>query len=249
MPLLWSSLVLGAAGSLHCFGMCGPLVMAASGIVRQHPNRIVLSLLHQLGRMTTYTILGLTAGSLGRTFALVGWQQPLTIVLGALVIATVLLPKLNRLWSPAQSGLSKVSFRFSKILKQRTLAPHFGIGMAHGLLPCGLVYVALAGATTTGHPLLGAGFMALFGLGTVPVLILTSTLTQELSFNRILRNRLLIPTLACLTGSLLILRGLGLGIPILSPQFSSQGHSACCQPDKVIKSPSSAEPPQKSPPN
>ena len=240
MPLLWSSLVLGAAGSLHCFGMCGPLVMAASGIVRQHPNRTILSLLHQLGRVTTYTILGLTAGSLGRTFILVGWQQPLTIILGALVIASVLLPKLNRLWTPAQTGLGKVSLRFSRILRQRSLAPHFGLGMAHGLLPCGLVYVALAAAATTGHPLLGAGFMALFGLGTVPVLILTSTLTQELSLNRLLRNRFLVPALACLTGSLLILRGLGLGIPLISPEFSPRGHSACCQPNVAIESPSSA---------
>jgi uncharacterized protein len=243
---MWSGLILGAAGSLHCAGMCGPLVIAATRVTQGLPNARLVSLLHQLGRITTYCLMGLTAGSFGRTMTFVGWQQPLTIVLGGLIIASTLLTILRPLTNQMSHWIGRISRNLAIPLKSQHPLTHFGLGLCHGLLPCGLVYIALATAAATGNPILGTIVMAGFGVGTLPMLLGIVKIQQSPYGSKLLRGRAMLPALATLAGLMLILRGLGLGIPYLSPKISNTGKSACCSPSIVLERPKNEESPIKS---
>lgn len=246
--LMWSGFILGAAGSLHCAGMCGPLVIAATRITQGHAHARLVTLLHQFGRITTYCFMGLTAGSFGRTIAVVGWQQPLTIVLGGFIIASTLLSILRPLTNRMNQWIGRISRRLALPLKSQHLLTHFGLGLCHGLLPCGLVYIALATAAASGHPILGMMVMAGFGIGTLPMLLGIVRLQQSPYGSKLLRGRAMLPALATIAGLMLILRGLGLGIPYLSPDLSNSGKSACCSPSIVFEQPKNEESPIKSTP-
>ena len=248
MFLMWSGFILGAAGSLHCAGMCGPLVIAATRVTQGHDKARFMTLLHQFGRITTYCLMGLTAGSFGRTLAIVGWQQPLTIALGSLIIASTLLTTLRPLTNQMSQWIGRISRQLALPLKSQHPLTHFGLGLCHGLLPCGLVYIALATAAATGHPVLGTVVMAGFGVGTLPMLLGISRIQQSPYGSKLLRGRTMLPALATLAGLMLILRGLSLGIPYLSPEISNTGKSACCSPSIVLEQPKNAESPINSTP-
>lgn len=105
------------------------------------------------------------------------------------------------------------------------------MGLLNGLLPCGLVYVACAGATATGHPWSGARYMLVFGAGTVPLMLAISLSGRLVPSALRLKLRQAVPICILLVAALLILRGLSLGIPYLSPDLSSgPGGSSCCPP-------------------
>jgi sulfite exporter TauE/SafE len=131
---------------------------------------------------------------------------------------------------PGAARLSKwVGGRLGNLLAQaKTPSGSFAVGVLNGLLPCGAVYVALAGALGTAHPVSAAAFMAVFGLGTAPALLGMGWLSQRLSGQRLHRWSL---GLTLATGLLLTVRGLGLGIPYLSPSvqgsIASAEHPAC----------------------
>lgn len=228
MNELWVGFLLGFAGSLHCLGMCGPLALAlpaprdASRAFRAWGR-----LLYNLGRTVTYAAMGLLAGLIGHVLQLGGFQQTVSIVLGVLLIATLFLNSrhmpewvLNRFYRPVQRGLGA-------LLRRKGNLGLFQVGLLNGLLPCGLVYAALAGASLQTGPLLGAFYMALFGLGTIPMMFAISmgglTLRSP-RFQPVLQY--LVPALTLTAGALLILRGLSLGIPYLSPDLSTPG--GCC---------------------
>ena len=111
---------------------------------------------------------------------------------------------------------------FGQLLQQRTVVSQFGLGAINGLLPCGLVYIAAAGAAATGQPIEGAIHMAAFGAGTLPVLLGIGMAGRSLSFMP--RFRRLIPVTVGMVAVLLILRGLALGIPYLSPAAMHSCH-------------------------
>ncbi|MCC5849864.1 MAG: sulfite exporter TauE/SafE family protein [Verrucomicrobia bacterium] len=225
-----TAFVLGLGGSLHCLGMCGPLALALpAGREASRLRRAMARLVYNLGRTVTYAIMGLFAGSLGHILHLGGVQRWVSIVLGVLLISTLLfssehMPRwvFNTFYRPVQRGLGK-------LLKREGMGGFFQIGLLNGLLPCGLVYAALAMASVQQGPLQGAGFMALFGLGTVPMMFAISmgglTLRSP-RFQPVLQY--LLPALTLIAGIFLILRGLSLGIPYLSPDFAA---GACCPTD------------------
>ncbi len=99
----------------------------------------------------------------------------------------------------------------------RSFQSLFFIGMLNGLLPCGLVYMAIAGAIGTGGVAEGSLYMILFGLGTIPMLLSISLAGNIMSIAVRKRINKLIPVLVVIVGVLFILRGLSLGIPYLSP--------------------------------
>ena len=244
LPPLWAGLILGLAGSLHCAGMCGPLVLAAARISKTNDSPWRSTALHHAGRITTYGLLGLTVGSLGQTFSLVGWQQPLTIALGFLVLGATLLVRAKLFAYRTSQWVNGLSRFLSSKLRSSSGVAHFTLGLCHGILPCGLVYIALAAATTTAHPLLGLILMLSFGLGTLPTLLGLTALQQPLSRLRPKHRQWFQTGLALIAGSMLILRGLGLGIPILSPEFSADGKSACCSPSIVVEKPKNDQNPR-----
>lgn len=220
--MLLSALVLGTLGSLHCLGMCGPIAFMLP-LDRERKSKKLLQLgMYHAGRLVSYSVLGLLFGSIGKGLYLFGFQQKLSIVMGLLMIVLVLVPaahlkKIN-LAKPIYQLISKVKSRLGQALKKRTPDTFLTIGFLNGFLPCGLVYMALVGAIAFGTPLGGALYMLLFGLGTIP--LMTGAVVFGSLFKGQISTRVkkAIPVFVVLIGVLFIVRGLGLGIPYVSPK-------------------------------
>ena len=221
MEILITALILGLAGSLHCAGMCGPIAIALPLQGNSIAGKIFGGSLYNVGRTITYGVMGAIFGLVGQGAQLLGFQQVISIAMGSLMIISALFPALFR----NQYSLEKSVFSWVGRLKKsigamfsvRTFPSLFFIGMLNGLLPCGLVYMALAGAIGTGEVVMGSLYMILFGLGTIPMLLGIAMAGNMMSLA--LRKRLnrLIPVLVILVGIFFVLRGLSLGIPYLSP--------------------------------
>lgn len=220
---------LGLLGSLHCAAMCGPLMLAlpvlSGGVGRFVSGRII----YQVGRVMTYSILGVGAGLVGRSIFVVGLQRWLSIGLGMAILLAFLVSKKISVSAPVVRLVLWLKSAMSAQLQHRSLRALTLLGLLNGLLPCGLVYVALAGAVAQGSWLRSLGYMAAFGLGTTPMMLGIS-LSRKL-FPVFLRTRLrgIIPVGICAVAGLLILRGMSLGIPYLSPDLSP-GAASCCAP-------------------
>lgn len=225
MEFLFTAFAIGALGSFHCIGMCGPIALALPLNRDTSSRRVVGSLLYNSGRISTYALIGAVFGLLGQGFVMAGFQQSISIVLGVLVILGVALPAafVHKL-SPNHviaKGIAKVKVRMQKLFAVRSYPSMFFIGSLNGLLPCGLVYLGVAGATAMGNPGEGALYMLLFGLGTWPVMVMVSFFGNWIGIG--IRNRIksAMPVLVMLMGIFFILRGLSLDIPYISPAISS----------------------------
>ena len=219
--MLWSALVLGLMGSFHCVGMCGPIAFMLPVDHTNPAKKLFQVFLYHFGRLMAYGIIGLVFGFLGKELYVFGLQQKLSIIIGAIMILLVLIPyktvsKYN-FSKPIYSVLAKVKNQLGKELKKKSPDTFLTIGFLNGFLPCGLVYMALFGSMATASPWLGALFMILFGMGTVPLM------TTAVYFGSMLKGaakksvQRLIPVFVILIGLLFILRGMGLGIPYISP--------------------------------
>jgi sulfite exporter TauE/SafE len=234
---IWTALMLGLAGSLHCVGMCGPLAMALPRSPGQPLNQLAGRLLYNAGRMVTYAGMGVVFGLLGQTLLMAGWQRGLSIAAGVLILAYLLSQQLGRgHWSVESTLLrlvAPVQRSLGRLLTRSAGGGLFTIGLLNGLLPCGLVYVALAGAAATGDAARGALFMALFGLGTTPMMLAISLLGPTLHGSLRGRFQRVIPLALGVMAVLFILRGLELGIPYISPNLTAQvedgAKPACCR--------------------
>ena len=252
MEILLSAIFLGLMGSFHCAGMCGPIALS----LPLHGNNLwqksVGGLLYNSGRTITYGILGALFGLIGQGFHILGLQQLISVLMGSLMIISVMLPFLFRNRKPGSFEFFTSPLRraIQKLFRKRSFKGLFFIGLLNGFLPCGLVYLAIAGAIGTGSVYLGIAFMVLFGLGTIPMLLFISLLGNLLSNAIRIRVNKFIPFLIIFIGILFILRVLSLGIPYISPpaekltpaihtnkigqRITSEAikHS-CCQPDTI----------------
>ena len=221
MTWVLTAITLGLAGSLHCLGMCGPIAFVLP-VARDRPlyQSIQIGSYH-LGRLISYAAIGLVFGLLGRGLAFYGWQQNISISLGVLMILIVIgiyfpIKKFSLTpWFYSKIGGIKSKFAF--FLKRRQPYAFLIMGMLNGLLPCGLVYMALLGALLTGDALSGAAFMALFGVGTVPMMTFAVFSAGKLKGKFRLGVQRVLPIILLFFGILMIIRGLGLDIPYLSP--------------------------------
>jgi sulfite exporter TauE/SafE len=221
---LWTALLLGLVGSLHCAGMCGPLALALPPAGTTTPAYVTGRIAYNLGRILTYCVLGFVFGLVGATLWLAGIQRWVSIALGvALLLGLFASRKLVR-WTPVTLVVDRLKSPMSILLRRRTLASLAVLGLLNGLLPCGLVYVACAGAAT-GDPRRRA-HMAAFGVGTIPMMLPISLSGKLVPLSLRLQFRKTIPVCVFLLATLLILRGMSLGIPYLSPDMSAR--SACC---------------------
>ncbi len=215
-----AALVLGFASSGHCLGMCGPIALAVPSPGTGWRSRLNSTLLLNSGRLATYTLLGAAFGTFGRGLQLVGLQQTVSILAGALILLSVLVPGLLERWSPT-GHLSLMVARFRGVLGRnlKRTAPEalFATGLLNGLLPCGMVYAAAIGATAMGAASQGALFMVLFGLGTWPALIALRMSGHMIGGGGRTLLRRMSPVVVSVLGILMILRGLELGIPMVSP--------------------------------
>lgn len=215
-------LTIGLVGSFHCIGMCGPIAVALPLKNHSAGAKIAGGLLYNIGRTLTYAVLGLLFGLLGAGIHLAGFQQWTSILLGAIMILSVLFPyffkqRIN-LGTLFTGYAGRLISNLRKLFSNHSYQSLFSIGLLNGLLPCGLVYVAIAGAINTNHVLAGALFMTLFGLGTIPMMLLISLSGNMISTRLRTGMRKVVPYFIVLLGILFILRGLSLGIPYISPK-------------------------------
>jgi sulfite exporter TauE/SafE len=215
-----SAIIFGLLGSFHCIGMCGPIAFMLP-VDRKKPVKTFFQILsYHLGRLFTYSLIGLLFGFLGKGFYFFGFQQQLSIIVGVSMILVVLFPKVFQKISISKN-ISKVIFKIKnslgKELKKKGNDTFFTIGFLNGFLPCGLVYMAIFGALATSNAFSGSLYMFLFGLGTIPLMTAVVYLGRFAKGNFRKNIQKAIPILVIFIGTLFILRGLGLGIPYISP--------------------------------
>ena len=222
----WTALLLGFLGSLHCAGMCGPLALALPGNPNNKRSFVLGRLAYNTGRLLTYSILGVIFGIVGKSLFTLGFQRGLSLLLGVALIASIFASRLSVFSAPISRLVTWPKFPMSALLKSRSSAALAGLGMLNGLLPCGLVYVACASATTRGDIPGAALYMALFGLGTFPMMLGISMSGRLFPLSFRLRIQKAIPVTVFILGALLILRGMALRILYLSPDLAA---GVCCQ--------------------
>lgn len=180
-------LLAGLAGSMHCMAMCGPLLIAfgqvfrpleGGGTQRAHPLWLDFAGYH-LGRIWTYGLLGLLAGSASERLRVVafdlGLRRPLSLLLAILLLGSagfLVMGKHGASLLRTDCGLKRLRgvAWFQALLHKRGLSSRFLLGAILGLLPCGLVYAMLIVAATMPSPLHSGLAMLAFGTGTLPAL-------------------------------------------------------------------------------
>jgi sulfite exporter TauE/SafE len=223
--MLYTAFIFGLISSFHCVGMCGPITMMLPVDHKNSSRKAVQVATYHFGRLAAYATIGLIFGALGKGFFLAGMQQQLSIAIGVLMIVFILVPERKlaqyNFSKPIYKVISKVKTTLGKQFKNKSYKSLFTIGLLNGFLPCGMVYVALFGAIAMQSVTYGVFYMLLFGLGTMPlmsvVIYVNSFVTPSF------RNKIqhVIPYVAVFIGCLFILRGLGLGIPYVSPSTMS----------------------------
>lgn len=216
-----NGLIIGLASSLHCIGMCGPIAMAIP--VNRKNNFTILSgvLQYNLGRVLTYAILGFFIGSIGLTIESFGVLQWLSIITGVALILYAWRKWLGKSFHAKIPGINVngfVSKGIGSVLRSKFPMKLPLLGLLNGLLPCGMVYVALMNAMLAGNQSGSAFSMIAFGLGTVPAMMAVGFAAGKITGK--LRSKLnaAIPYMLTLVGLLVILRGMNLGIPYISPK-------------------------------
>ena len=219
--MLLAAFIMVFVGSLHCAAMCGPLVLAMP-VVGAGREQILLSrVIYNSGRITAYSVLGLVFGLLGKSIVFAGFQQWLSITAGATMLVFVFLGH-KQVSSSGWHAASWIKSTFRTFLHRRTYPAIFALGAANGLLPCGLVYLAGTASASSGDVTSACIYMLVFGLGTLPMMLAIG-LSGPSMMKYLHRFRLqpLVPVAVSLIALSLILRGLALGIPYISPGVSN----------------------------
>lgn len=217
---------MGAVGSFHCIGMCGPLALALPVSHRSEWGRVVGGIIYNTGRIVTYSVLGLLLGFAGGFLVAAKYQHVLSISLGAIILVYLFIPKKfntpSTLASYANKPFLELRTALGKLFRSKKYSSLFSIGVLNGLLPCGMIYLAISSSLVTGSALKGSLFMSAFGFGTFPVMI--SVVFLGNLFGQQLRSKMrkAVPVFLFVMALLLVVRGLNLGIPYLSPMVPVQ---------------------------
>jgi hypothetical protein len=212
-------LVIGIIGCLCCIEMCSPVFET----LKKHHlfSKVFGIILFHSGRIITYSLLGILFGMLGRGIRLAGFQQWTSILLGTAMIVGVLfsvfLKEQISLEGTFCNYIGWLNVRFKKTLTNRSSVSLFKIGILNGLLPHGLVLIAIAGSISSGDVCTGSLFMTLFGIGTILPLLITMHADNVVEQRIRLKMQRIVPYFVFILGLLFILRGLSLGIPYISP--------------------------------
>lgn len=166
---------MGLAGSLHCFGMCGPISLLVPGDKSKRVRYLLGRLVYNLGRICTYAILGFIVGSVGEQAGFAIPQKIIFLTLGSLILGYLFAPtSLKNKWSVnpfINKANSKIKKTISGLHKKNGAVTQFLFGLVNGLVPCGLVYAALSASFITASSLDAATYMMLFGVGTLPMML------------------------------------------------------------------------------
>lgn len=224
---LWTAFLLGLVGSAHCAGMCGPLALALPATGNTRALFLAGRLAYNAGRIVTYAAIGAVFGLLGQSLTLAGLQRWVSLGIGVALLIGMLASSRFANGLPVVNAVGWLKTALGRLLQRRSLGAVFALGLLNGLLPCGLVYVAAATAAATGHFLSGLEAMVVFGLGTVPIMLAISLAGPKLQFALRLKLQRAVPFALTTVAVLMILRGLSLGIPYLSPDLTGGPCAAC----------------------
>jgi hypothetical protein len=224
--IIGSALIMGLAGSLHCVGMCGPLALALPVSHSNNISRIAGGSIYNTGRILSYTFMGIVLGSLGSLVIASHWQNGLSLALGIIILIYLFIPK--KYFNPSSvNSFNKpivlLRHQLGKLFQSKKFSSLLFIGILNGFLPCGLVYLALSSSAITANTFHGGMFMLFFGLGTFPAMFSMVILGNYLNQSIRLKINKAVPFLLFFMAVLLILRGMELGIPFISPEFGT-GH-------------------------
>jgi len=203
---------MGFLSSFHCVGMCGPIALALPVHRGTRARRIAGVLAYNAGRALTYAMFGMVVGTLGASLAWLGMLRYASVVIGAAMLAYVFWPSRleQQLQMPLawQKTINLLRQRMCFYLKRADLPGMLLLGMLNGAIPCGMVYMALVSSVATGSAFGGGVFMALFGLGTMPAMLMLGMAKQQ--FTPALRTRIrkLMPVLVGIAGIWLVVRGI-----------------------------------------
>ncbi len=229
--MIFLAFSIGLMSSFHCLGMCGPIAMAAPVIKTNWVTEFLSRITYNFGRIFSYSIIGMIMGLLGNVVLLSGIQQSVSFISG-IVILLGLTPFFNlerRLGGNVFHLFQKIRNPFQQLFKQKKLSSIFILGLLNGMIPCGMVYMAAAGAFAGASYINGMLFMVSFGLGTLPMMYMVSAGFQLVGPTIRSKIKSVMPLLIALVGLLLILRGLNLGIPVISPKFVVTQQATTCK--------------------
>jgi len=201
IEILGAAALLGLLGSPHCVGMCGPFALACGG-------RFTHAASWQLGKLTTYVVLGTLAGWAGSAVPGPTWFAQ---VLSAILVVWFAGALAGLLPEPTLALPGIASVARTAALRD-DLASRLAFGAANGLLPCGLVYAALGLVIAAGDPLTGALAMLAFGLATAPLVTTFALGARKLSAERPWARRVL-ALLVLGLGLWVIIRRGAMGLP------------------------------------
>ncbi len=232
LTLIIPAITLGLLSSFHCLGMCGPIAFVLPVGGRSKSGKIWGISSYNLGRITTYSILGLMVGFFGEGLRFMGVSQLISILLGILLILYVLfaknLVKFNTTNQYAYQFNAFVKAKLGVFLKKKTNSGLYLLGLLNGLIPCGVVFIALQGALIQTTLLNSALFMLFFGLGTIPMLFGVTYLSNTFKPITKLKINKIMPYITVIIALLLIVRGANLDIPYLSPAYNEQNNEVSC---------------------
>lgn len=224
MEIITIALGLGLTTGFHCIGMCGPIAITIGFKIKNKFYYYFHNLIYQLGRVITYSFLGAATGLIGESLNLIGIQNQISIIIGTILILNIITPKLffnSFKFNFFNYLLFQLKIQLSKLIKQQSFLSKFLIGILNGFLPCGAVYIALSSALTCSNFIDSIIFMFFFGLGTIPAMFIIVIFGKiiNLKFRNILFK--LHPYIIILLGIILIMRGMSLSIPYISPNKNS----------------------------
>lgn len=237
MMVFWTSFILGLSSSLHCLGMCGPIVMAVPVKGNGFSSRAFGILEYNLGRISTYALLGALIGFVGLGVQTFGIMQWVSIFSGAFILLFAWKNWISRKMESIFAGFGLrrfVSFGMGNILAGDFPFKLFLLGSLNGLLPCGMVYLALVNALLAGNSPASALAMLFFGLGTLPAMVAAGLAAKRINSEFRASIQKMVPFLLSITGVLVMLRGMNLDIPYLSPKVIVQTEKNVCEKKQEV---------------
>jgi sulfite exporter TauE/SafE len=220
---LYAAFLIGLVGSLHCIGMCGPIALMLPVNSENKLNYFTGRFLYNSGRILTYAFMGLLTGYIGSKIIIYGYQQSLSILLGVLILLFIIRPQKYFRKTSALNPINKIFTTIKtypgRLFKRKSAWSLLLIGLLNGFLPCGLVYLGLSAAASSGTALNGLTVMLLFGAGTLPVMFAVSSFFRFFPIGFRNRAARIAPYFGILLAVIFILRGLNLGIPYISPNL------------------------------
>ena len=232
MISLLSMFLLGLAGSLHCAVMCGPLCMALP-LSREDKNKMLIqSFIYHSGRILGYASLGMVIGLAGQALVFMRIQNVIIISTGILflIIGAYQVSKKNLNFSYftqlQQPKLIKKTF--STLINRSDKASIVAMGFLNGLLPCGLVYSALALSIQNFTIKSTIINMVFFGFGTLPMMISLTAGIGATFFSKKINFKSVSPYIFLLMGILMIYRGLNMNLPTEVSLWESLNYPIMC---------------------